>query len=95
MPLCKLCKQDRELRDSHFLPAAVYAQLRNPADQNPNPVLITKKLSLTTSKQMKDYVLCAECEERLSKFGETWVLANMARPGRLPYSGSADRNEAD
>lgn len=25
MPRCKLCKQDRELRDSRFLPAAVYA----------------------------------------------------------------------
>lgn len=84
MPPCKLCKQDRELRDSHFLPAAVYAQLRNPADQNPNPVLITKNVSLTTSKQIKDYVLCAECEERLSKFGETWVLANMARPEGFP-----------
>lgn len=80
MSLCKLCKQDRELRDSHFLPAAVYALLRTPGDLNPNPVLITKNVSLTTSKQIKDYVLCAECEERFNKLGETWVLANMARP---------------
>jgi hypothetical protein len=80
MSLCKLCKQDRELRSSHFLPAAVYAQLRSPADQNPNPVLITKNVSMATSKQIKDYVLCAECEERFNKFGENWVLANMARP---------------
>jgi hypothetical protein len=80
MPLCKLCKQDRELRESHFLPAAVYAQLREDAQQNPNPVLITSRVSLTTSKQITGRVLCAECEERLSKLGERWVLANMARP---------------
>jgi hypothetical protein len=36
MPLCKLCKKDRDLRESHFLPAAVYAQLRD-GDQQPEP----------------------------------------------------------
>jgi hypothetical protein len=80
MALCKLCRLDRELRESHFLPAAVYAQLRNNAEQNANPVLITSRVSLTTSKQITDRVLCGECEERFSKLGESWVLANMARP---------------
>src|SRR5713226_5437987 len=80
MPLCKLCKQDRELRESHFLPAAVYAQLRGNTQLDPNPVLITRRVSLTTSKQITDRVLCAECEQRFSKSGEAWVLGNMARP---------------
>jgi hypothetical protein len=84
MPLCKLCKQDRELQESHFLPAAVYAQLRDPAQQNPNPVLITSQISLSTSKQITDRVLCDECEQRFSRLGETWVLANMARPEGFP-----------
>lgn len=79
MPLCKLCRQERELRESHFLPAAVYAQLREDTQQDPNPVLITKNISLTTSRQITDRVLCAECEQRFSKFGEAWVLANMSR----------------
>jgi hypothetical protein len=80
MAVCKLCRKDEELRESHFLPAAVYAQLRNDADRNPNPVVMTGKLSLTTSKQITARVLCGECEERFSKLGEAWVLANMARP---------------
>ncbi len=84
MPLCKLCKQDRELRESHFLPAAVYAQLRGDAQQNQDPVLMTSRLSLTTSRQITDRVLCAECEERFSRLGETWVLGNMARPEGFP-----------
>ena len=80
MPLCKLCKLDRELRESHFLPAAIYAQLRENSQQNPNPVSMTSRVSLTTSRQITGRVLCAECEERFSRLGETWVLANMARP---------------
>ena len=84
MPLCKLCRVDRELRESHFLPAAVYAQLRENSQQNPNPVLMTSRISLTTSKQITGRVLCAECEELFSRLGETWVLANMSRPEGFP-----------
>ena len=83
MAACKLCKRDRELGESHFLSAAVYAQLRDESQQNPNPVLMTSKLSLTTSKQIADRLLCSECEERFSRLGEAWVLANMARPERF------------
>jgi hypothetical protein len=84
MPLCKLCREDRQLRESHFLPAAVYAQLRENSQQNPNPVLMTSRISLTTSRQITGRVLCAECEERFSRLGETWVLANMARLEGFP-----------
>ncbi len=81
MPLCKLCKKDRELRESHFLPAAVYAQIgKGNVRQNPNPVVITSQISLSTSKQIKERVLCDKCEQLFSKQGETWVMANMARP---------------
>jgi hypothetical protein len=80
MAFCKLCKLERELRESHFLPAAVYAQLRQDSQQNPNPVLVTSKVSLTTSKQITGRVLCGECEQQFSSLGEAWVLANMSRP---------------
>jgi hypothetical protein len=63
MALCKLCKQDRELRESHYLPAVVFAQLRTEGEQNPNPVLISRRSSVTTSKQITDKVLCGDCEE--------------------------------
>lgn len=79
MPLCKLCKEDRELRESHFLPAAVYAQLRAGPEQNPNPVLVSSRNSVATSKQITDRVLCGKCEQRFSDEGEAWVLGNMAR----------------
>ena len=80
MPICKLCRQDQELRESHFLPAAVFAQLRLHDRENPNPVLMDGRISLATSRQITAHILCAECEERFSRFGETWVCGNMARP---------------
>ena len=80
MPICKLCQQDRELRDSHFLPAAIYAQLRAAGQQNPNPVLMTNRVAVATSRQITDRVLCGDCEQRFSRLGEAWVLANMYRP---------------
>jgi hypothetical protein len=93
LALCKLCRQERELRESHFLPAAVYAQLREGAPQNPNPVLITNKISLTTSKQITDRVLCAECEELFSRNGEAWVLGNMSRPEGFPIQDALAANK--
>jgi hypothetical protein len=66
------------------MPAGIFAQLRMPALRNPNPVLITPEVSLATSRQIKDYVLCNECEQRFSSTGESWVLANMARTDGFP-----------
>lgn len=101
MPIgtCKLCLQEKDLRDSHFMPAAIFAQLRMPALKNPNPVLITPDVSLTTSRQIKDYVLCGDCEQRFSSLGESWVLANMARAegfllqDSLSKAGPMDANQ--
>jgi hypothetical protein len=44
-----------------------------------NPVLITKGASLLTSAQARAHMLCAECEGRLNKGGEEWVIENCWR----------------
>jgi hypothetical protein len=62
------------------MPAAVFSQLRTPSHNNPHPVLVTKSVSIISSRQIKDHVLCNDCEQRFSRFGESWVLANMSRP---------------
>ncbi len=36
------------------------------------------------SDQITDYVLCGDCEQRFSKRGEKWVLANMPRDYKEP-----------
>ncbi len=73
---CRLCLNARELRDSHFLPKAFYKRLRDPAEKNPNPVLVTENGTIKTSKQVTDFVLCAECEDAFNWNGEKWVIEN-------------------
>jgi hypothetical protein len=76
---CKLCEKFGELQDSHFMSKGIFAQLRTPTAKNPHPVLMTPQVSLISSQQIKDYAFCGDCEQRFSRNGESWVLANMAR----------------
>jgi hypothetical protein len=80
MPICRLCLEDRLLRISHFLPAAIYNQLRAPHERNSNPVLMTGEAAIATSRQITDHLLCGDCEQRFSRLGEAWVLGSMHRP---------------
>jgi hypothetical protein len=81
---CKLCLSSADLQGSHFLPKAIYKTLRTPSETNPNPVVMTPKISSLSSKQMKDYVLCRSCEQRFSKNGESWVMKHICREGKFP-----------
>lgn len=87
MPLgiCKLCRPTKpvELKDSHLIPKGLYKVLQQAmaADEqrNTNPLVITPKVMIQTSKQVSDYVLCDACEDRLNKGGERWMIANCWR----------------
>lgn len=73
--ICKLCLKEKDLRASHFMPRGLYPYLT--ADQY-EPVLVSTHLVMPTSRQTKDYVLCADCEQLLNKEGETWLLPKLA-----------------
>lgn len=76
MPIgnCKLCLMQKDLQDSHLLPAAMYKYIRVPLKRNPNPVIVGRKVTATSSRQVTDYLLCAECEELFNKNGEGETL---------------------
>lgn len=74
---CKLCHATGELRDSHFIPKAAYKIIRQSEDDS--PVVVDADVSLQTDNQMKDYVLCPQCEDRFNKNGESWVMKYCAR----------------
>ncbi len=78
---CGLCLTTRELRDSHLLPAASYKLSRINSRRDPNPVVVTKGRSFTTSCQVSAYFLCGECEDKFSRNGERYVFNQCARPG--------------
>lgn len=77
---CRLCQATNvKLRDSHYVPKAVYRQLRDPGAAKPDPWTITSKASFQTSKQMTAHLLCDGCEGALSANGEDWVLRRFQR----------------
>jgi hypothetical protein len=89
---CKLCGQTRELCDSHYLPKRFYATARAPELANSNPVMSVRGQLKQISAQYRDYVFCEECEDRLNKHGEKWVLANTPKSygGKFPLHDSLE-----
>ena len=71
---CALCLEERELCDSHYMPAALY-QIVGGA-----PVVVTDTATIETGKQLSARLLCLECEQRFHENGEDWVLRHCVRP---------------
>jgi hypothetical protein len=78
---CGLCRSDTELRNSHLLPASVYKLARTPDHADPNPIVVTARGAVSSSRQVVSHFLCASCEERFERGGETYVLSQCARQG--------------
>jgi hypothetical protein len=76
---CKLCLLQKELVNSHFLPASIYKLCRDAATGQ-NLIAVSQGVSKHTTDQIRDYVFCSDCEKRLNKNGEAWFHKNMARP---------------
>jgi|SRR5271157_1464234 len=81
-PLCALCLQGRELRDSHLVPKALYRLARAVnRREKPDPVMVTSTSRRQTSFQASQYLLCADCEQRFHQNGEDWVMRHCYRGG--------------
>jgi hypothetical protein len=74
---CKLCLQMADLQNSHLMPASLYKKARLPGATNPNPTLITDKGTKQTSRQIRNYVLCRDCEQLFSRNGENYAMTQV------------------
>src|SRR5256885_5057970 len=79
---CKLCLVDKELQESHLMPASLYDLCRAPDSE---PVFVTSQVVMHTSRQTKHPLLCWNCEQLISSSGESWVLPRLATiDGKFP-----------
>ena len=76
--VCKMCLFDKELVLSHLMAAALYDYCRNP---DCSPIRVGGK-AYPTDRQIAEYLLCRDCENVLSRGGETWVTPKLARMDR-------------
>lgn len=81
---CALCLKFGPLALSHFMPKGVLKLLRDPAGRIKGPILVTPKISISTSAQLKDFLLCPECEQRFNRLGEDYALRQMQHHGTFP-----------
>jgi hypothetical protein len=64
-----------------MLPAALYRLLRSQTIKPSDPLLITDKVTLTSSRQPSAYLLCVQCEDRFRTGGEEWMMQRCYRGG--------------
>src|SRR5271157_5449636 len=74
--ICKLCRQTRFLCKSHYLGRALHVLSR---EGGRHAVTLTPKLVTATPRQLWAHLLCAECEKRISRNGEAYVLRLLNR----------------
>jgi hypothetical protein len=67
------------LRESHFLPKALYRLILARGNRNPHPVRLTLEGREQTAFQATHRLLCAECETRFDQNGENWVMRHCYR----------------
>lgn len=86
---CLLCRHKKEVRRSHIIPKSILKEVANDlmVDSNDHKVfvpLIGKNIKKSAG-EATFWLLCAECEERLSKNGENQFMESVYRhvcPGR-------------
>jgi hypothetical protein len=68
---CSLClSKGVPLHLSHFMPGSLYPLFRA---GNLHPVRFSAEKLEQTSKQVKDYVFCGDCEKVFNAGGESWI----------------------
>ena len=73
--LCKLCLEEKMLCDSHLAPAGLYKYCRA---KELGPVKMTAEEIAVSTDEVSTYLLCEECEGRLNRDGENWLLPKLA-----------------
>jgi hypothetical protein len=81
---CALCLRYGPLELSHLLAEGISKRLRSPNARVKEPILVTRTVTISTSRQVRDYLLCRNCEGRFDRLGENYVLAQMYSRGRFP-----------
>jgi hypothetical protein len=81
---CALCLAEPvELRESHILPRWAYLRLRDRTAKNQEPLFVQNKRAVQRPKQVKEPMLCDDCEHRL-KWGDDYAASLAIDRGTLP-----------
>jgi hypothetical protein len=74
--VCKLCLETKPLVRTHLISGGIYALCR---DDKGEHIFLGSRTVLHSSRELKDYLLCKECDNSLNRSGESWLLPKLAR----------------
>src|SRR5437868_11021064 len=83
---CYMCLKTAILCESHLLPKALYRFCMARGDKNPHPVVVLPNFQKQVALQLKRYLFCELCEQRLRANGEDWVLRYCCRGLKGPFA---------
>src|SRR5260370_10157699 len=72
---CPMCLLVKPIVQSHLIPESLYLHV---TDGKSSPIRVGDGFVIPTDRQIKTYLLCLDCEDILSKGGETWVCPKLA-----------------
>jgi hypothetical protein len=81
---CRLCLREADLQHGHIIPAWAYKRSRDEAFANPNPVIVSEGVAVQHSKQVRQYLLCFECEQKFSQREQYVSSVTYQRDARAP-----------
>ncbi|MEE4074175.1 hypothetical protein V2I49_02375 [Pseudomonas viridiflava] len=87
MTKCALFRLEKNLKNSHLIPTSAYAHLRcdtNFGVQQSVKLNLLNKTAVQTDVQVKQYLLCGDCEDLFSKHGERIIGTLWATQSGFP-----------
>lgn len=82
--ICRLCKKDTELRNSHILPEFLYSKLYD--DKHRTMSISYDEKEKYIQKGVREYLLCQECETKFSRYEGYAVKVITDIPNFLEHS---------
>jgi hypothetical protein len=84
MLVCRLCREPRELRNSHIVPEFLYADLYNDRRHLMAISGHGNRGWKALQQGAREYLFCEECEQHFNKYYETPFLAQWVKAAPLP-----------
>ncbi|EJV0610147.1 hypothetical protein [Vibrio parahaemolyticus] len=83
MQTCKLCNENRELRESHIIPRFLYRYMIKVTDNNLTQFSGALNLWQRSNRQLTKKLLCSDCEQRLgsneTEFSDVFRAINLEK----------------
>jgi hypothetical protein len=86
MGQCRLCLRDNQtLIDGHVAPAWAYRRIMSGISQPAQPVQIQDDTAVLTNKQVTEYMLCNDCEQKLCVWEKYASTTLVQADGTFPW----------